>query len=156
MGRPPSLNLTGVPYNIVSQVLDALAVRLRRKGPGITAWYLRSVCGEYTDKTFKCMGWSPRFHRPALRAPCRDPAAAPHGRRLAEPDLEYSHGIHTHLVVKKRLHFCIHNASFYQDRLGTSIGKALKQEWRFLRDVMEGFVADGRCKVSARTGRLIL
>jgi hypothetical protein len=27
------------------------------------------------------------------------------------------------------------SASFYQDRLGTNIGKALKKEWRFLRGV---------------------
>jgi hypothetical protein len=30
----------------------------------------------------------------------------------------------------------ISNASFYQDRLGTSIGKALKKEWRFLRSIL--------------------
>jgi hypothetical protein len=38
--------------------------------------------------------------------------------------------------VKKR-RFCdaifIQNALFYQDRLGTNIGKALKKECRFLR-----------------------
>ena len=40
---------------------------------------------------------------------------------------------HQDLVKKRR--FCaiyISNASFYQDRLGTNIGKALKIEWRFL------------------------
>jgi hypothetical protein len=43
------------------------------------------------------------------------------------------------LVVKKTRYFCaiyIYNASFYQDRLGTNIGKPLKKrEMRFLREV---------------------
>jgi hypothetical protein len=29
------------------------------------------------------------------------------------------------------------NASFYQDRLGTNIGKALKKEWRFSHQAVE-------------------
>ena len=29
---------------------------------------------------------------------------------------------------------CVQNASFYQDRLGTDIGKPLKKEWRFLAE----------------------
>jgi hypothetical protein len=38
-------------------------------------------------------------------------------------------------------HFNIYNASFYRDRLGTDIGKALKKrEWRFLREEVQELV----------------